>query len=585
VLKRLLIHAEVAARAVGSGAVPRSVTFGGGKTPSSAASGSAHSVEPPGRRDDTNTVTLGQTLEAILDATRDTGTMTHNQVTAVLMTVMTALLKDVPNALQILAELPQQILSPALRQVVDGLQTEPVLEKVVFDLQTVKKEADEEPTPSAPTSHASPAAPVPPLSSPTSPDTGNRGMPSLSPLATLDVQPSIQPDLHMQTHSSEQADQQRSGAQHVEQPLVVQPTQQTEVCPPAQTCVTSPTEPTIIFLPVTHVAEGKNGELSVVYSPTTQQVSFLPATASPEQASKGKTLPVIVEANTPSNPQPGPSSSHNPSPIWGGDEDDVDSVLLSMQFELWGEEGKGAPATPADMIRMQKAMEKTMQETTPQKAQESAALVRFSSAQAFSPTAEEIPTLLRAAIIPTASEPARQSSLHICSLCQSEGGNLFAVLHASNIPPQPEQPAANASPSSAARPLELGAYTPETTTGEPPRLLHPDIVEAFDLSIVCTRNSRPLRTYSSFIYHRLHDIGHSLGDIRRRLENLQVEYIIRSPNRLKYFLLICNMLSTFYISIAVACCCVDSKKENTISKSSITKGETTQNDFAHKCFC
>jgi hypothetical protein len=133
-MKRLMIYAEVAAKAVGAGGPSRIGAFGGRENSPLAASGNAHSVPPTSNiaGKDFNSFTWGETIEAILGDTRESGTMSHNQVTAVLMTIMTTLLKDLPNALTILADLPQQTVSPALRQILEGLKTEPVLDKVVF---------------------------------------------------------------------------------------------------------------------------------------------------------------------------------------------------------------------------------------------------------------------------------------------------------------------------------------------------------------------------------------------------------------------------------------------------------------------
>jgi hypothetical protein len=64
-----------------------------------------------------------------------------------------------------------------------------------------------------------------------------------------------------------------------------------------------------------------------------------------------------------------------------------------------------------------------------------------------------------------------------------------------------------------------------------PRVLPPDVVEALDLSIVSTRDSRQLRSYSSYIYHRLHELGQALGDVRERVGLISSEFVIRNENR------------------------------------------------------
>jgi hypothetical protein len=63
------------------------------------------------------------------------------------------------------------------------------------------------------------------------------------------------------------------------------------------------------------------------------------------------------------------------------------------------------------------------------------------------------------------------------------------------------------------------------------RVLPPDVIEALDFAIVSTRDSRQLRSYSSFIYHRLHELGHALSDVRERVGLISSEFIIRKENR------------------------------------------------------
>lgn len=154
----------------------------------------------------------------------------------------------------------------------------------------------------------------------------------------------------------------------------------------------------IVFLPVSHIAKSARGDLRFVRMteprPSTKITSINsrvfdgpgPSSAhhyapiAEMDESDNSTDPPVVEDRRDLDPPPGPSGAVSHEPL---DDSPEMAMLRDLQFKYWQEDVSPCPATPEEMIRIQRDLERSGKNLTASITRSTARIIQFPSIRAL----------------------------------------------------------------------------------------------------------------------------------------------------------------------------------------------------------